>query len=47
MDNQPTHFTDNSILPWYDDRVKKSAAGRAGSATIQASVTRRKRFTPI
>lgn len=23
MDNQPTHFTDNSILPWYDDRVKK------------------------
>lgn len=23
MDNQPTHFTDNSTLPWYDDRVKK------------------------
>ena len=23
MDNQPTHLTDNSTLPWYDDRVKK------------------------
>ncbi len=23
MDNQPTHLTNNSTLPWYDDRVKK------------------------
>ena len=23
MNNQPTHLTDNSTLPWYDDRVKK------------------------
>lgn len=32
MDNQPTHFTNNSILPWYDDRVKK-----VGNATHSIS----------